>query len=129
MKSPALMVCCCMLVTLLLPPQSHAANLTFLRNSPVFWFNDTDRRMMNDAAMQVLNDADPRAVREWNNPRTRAAGRVESLGRFRSADGMDCRRLRLWNQARGIEGEMTFPVCRVQGGDWRLASGVELTPA
>lgn len=112
-----------------LPLIGHAAGLGFLSNSPVYYFTDADRKLMNEAVAAVLGSDDGKALREWNNPRTGASGKVEGLGRFRSAEGLDCRKLRLWTQAKGIEGQATYPVCRAGDGEWRLASGKALTAA
>ena len=111
----------------LLPLAAPAAGLGFLRRTPIYYFTDGDLKLMSDAALQILNGSDPSAQREWNNPKTGYSGKVQGLGRFKSSDGLDCRKLKLWNQAKGIEGESTFPVCRSAGGEWQLASGKELT--
>lgn len=110
----------------LLPLAASAAGLGFLRRTPLYYFTDSDLKLMSDTALEVLNDSDPTAQREWSNPRSGFSGKIQGLGRFKSSDGQDCRKLRIWNQARGIEGESTFPVCRRAGGDWQLASGKEL---
>lgn len=115
--------------TLLAPLTLTAAGLDFLKNSPIYYFTAADRKLMNDAAQAVLNDADASAQREWKNPRTGYSGRVQGMGKFRSPDGMDCRKVKLWNQAKGIESESVYPACRDKDGQWRLASGVELKPA
>lgn len=115
--------------TLMTPLTAGAAGLDFLRNSPVYYFTAADRKLMNDAAAAVLNDADASAVREWSNPRTGYSGKVQGMGRFRSPDGLECRKVKLWNRAKGIESEAVYPACRDKEGRWRLASGVELTAA
>lgn len=112
----------------LLPAGAVAAGLGFLKNTPLSYFTQADLKLMGDAALQVLNDADPQAAREWQNPRTGYSGKIQGTGKFMSTDGLDCRRLKIWNQAKGIESESVYPVCRdPKDGEWRLASGKELT--
>ncbi len=126
MNKPVLLLLA-LLMTVSMPLPTVAAGLGFLKNSPVYYFDDADRKLMNEAVVEVLNEASGESSREWKNPRTGSSGKVQGMGRFRSADGLDCRKLKLFNQARGIEGEATYPVCRADGGEWRLASGKELT--
>lgn len=118
-----------MLAALTLPLLANAAGLGFLKNSPISYFSDADLKMMNGAVLEVLNAADATTVREWANPRSGYSGKVQGMGKFRTADGLECRKLKVWNQAKGIESESVYPVCRAAGSDWRLASGKELLPA
>lgn len=111
----------------LLPLTAPAAGLGFLRRTPLYYFTDGDLKLMSDAALEILNGNDPNAQREWRNPKTGFSGKIQALGRFKSSDALECRKLKLWNQAKGIEGESTFPVCRSAEGEWQLASGKELT--
>ena len=114
---------------LFLPLAAGAAGLGFLKETPLYYFTDADNKLMNEAVMGVLNDADAEARREWTNPKNGYSGRVQGTGKFRSSDGLDCRRVKLWTQARGVESETMLPVCRDAKGAWRLASGKELTKA
>ncbi|HEY6644956.1 RT0821/Lpp0805 family surface protein [Povalibacter sp.] len=104
----------------------YAAGLGFLKETPLYYFGDADRKLMNEAVQAVLNDASGEAAKEWRNPRNGYSGKVQGTGLFKSEDGLDCRKLKIWMQARGVESESTYPVCRANGGDWRLAAGKEL---
>ena len=104
-----------------------AAGLGFLKNSPIYFFTQADLDLMNETALAVLNDSDPEASKEWSNSKTGYSGRVQSLGRYRSSDGEDCRKVKVWNQAKGLQSEAIYPVCKTASGDWQLASGKELT--
>ncbi len=110
-----------------LSPAVLAAGLGFLKNSPIYYFGKADLKLMNEAALAVLNAPEADAQREWSNKKSGYSGRVQSLGNFRSAEGQTCRKVKVWNQAKGIESEAVYPVCKDQGGEWRLASGTELT--
>jgi hypothetical protein len=48
------------------------------------------------------------------------------MGSFKSTDGLQCRKLRIWTRARGVENIATYPVCKTEQGDWQLSSGREL---
>ncbi len=104
-----------------------AAGLGFLKETPLYYFGDADRKLMNTAVLAVLNDDNGEAAQEWSNPRNGYSGKVQGTGKFKSADGLDCRKLKIWMQAKGVESESLYPVCRDKGGDWRLAAGKELT--
>lgn len=105
---------------------AHAAGLGFLKETPLYYFGDADRKLMNDAVVAVLDDESGEATKEWSNPRTGYSGKVQGTGKFRSEDGLDCRRLKIWMQARGVESESLYPVCRDNRGTWRLAAGKSL---
>ena len=52
-----------------LPAAAGAADLGFLKESPLYYFTDADRKLMNEAVQAVLNDSNVEAVREWTNPK------------------------------------------------------------
>lgn len=108
------------------PTLVGAAGLGFLKDTPLYYFTEQDMQLMFDTANSVLNDPDPTALREWVNPKNKYSGKVESLGAFKSTDGLPCRKLRVWTQARGIENTAIYPVCKTSQGEWQLSSGREL---
>ncbi len=108
---------------------AFAAGLGFLKETPLYYFGDADRKLMNAAVLAVLNDDNGEAMQEWSNPRNGYSGKVQGTGKFTSSDGLDCRKLKIWMQARGVESESLYPVCRDSGGKWRLAAGKELSRA
>jgi len=107
----------------------RAAGLGFLKETPLYYYGDADRKLMNAAVLAVLNDDDGEAMQEWRNPRNGYSGKVQGTGKFKSEDGLDCRKLKIWMQARGVESESLYPVCRDTGGTWRLAAGKQLKAA
>lgn len=117
------------MVTFLVTAASHAAGLGFLKETPLYYFGTADRALMQEAVQKVLADPAPNAVQEWRNPKNGYSGKAQGAGAFRSEDGLECRKLRLWLQAKGIETDSIYPVCRDKEGAWRLASGKSLTPA
>ena len=114
------------LTTLAVVP-AQAAGLGFLKETPLYYFGDADRKLMNTAVLAVLNDDNGEAVQEWRNPRNGYSGKVQGTGKFKSEDGLECRKLKIWMQAKGVESESLYPVCRADGDEWRLAAGKALT--
>lgn len=106
-----------------------AANAGFLKDTALTYLTDDDRKMQVATALAVLEGADANGAREWSNPATGASGRSQSLGNFKSSDGLHCRKLKLSTQAKGIDSEFAFPVCKGKDGEWFIASGKELKKA
>lgn|SRR5690606_7211417 len=125
----ALVCIVAMLVLGLSAMLSHAGNLTFLRNTSFALLDDTDRALQLDAAKRVLESDDARSSQEWTNPSSGSSGRVQSLGIFKSEDGLHCRKVRVSSTSQGVESRLTIPVCRTSDGDWLIASGKQLERA
>jgi hypothetical protein len=77
--APALLV--------LLAVHASATNLSFLKDSPVSYFNERDVELMMAAADEALSDDSHNATREWKNEETGNFGRMEVLGAFNAGDG------------------------------------------
>jgi hypothetical protein len=97
-----------------------AGNLSFLTRSPVSYFNDEDMRLLKEAVLQVLDDKDARAKRSWSNPATGSSGTVEARGAFKTAAGVNCKRVRVTNHAKGVDGDSTYTVCQDADKDWAI---------
>ena len=95
-------------------------NLGFLRNTPLQSFNEQDRALLREAMAEVLNSSDPTASRTWKNDATGSGGTIQSLARFDTADGRECRQLHMQNRrTRGESDALTMSVCRDDNGEWR----------
>jgi hypothetical protein len=101
-----------------MPISAIAVNLSFLGNSPVSFFQPDDVDLMRKNAQEVLDSAQPNAKQSWSNPKTGASGFAQVTGQFTMADGTQCKRLRVFNKAGGVEGVSTFPVCKYSGRGW-----------
>lgn len=123
-NSPRLVIA---IIAASVPMLSSAAGLGFLNNTPLSYFTEQDFQLMRAAVQAVLEDPDPATVREWRNPQNQYSGKIEGLGAFKSANGLQCRKLRVSTQAKGVESAATYPVCRDASNEWHLASGKELT--
>jgi len=96
----------------------QAGNLEFLKQSPISYFNDEDVRLLKEAVTQVMDDKNVRATKEWSNPNTGNSGKVEGRSAFKTAEGVDCRRVRVTNHAKAVDGQSTYTVCKAPGKDW-----------
>lgn len=105
-------------VCALMPICATAVNLSFLGNSPVSFFQPEDVDLMKKNAQEVLDSAQPNAKQAWSNPKTGASGFAQVTGVFTTADGTQCKRLRVFNKAGGVEGVGTYPVCKYSDRGW-----------
>lgn len=106
---------------------ANAASAGFLQDTGHAFLSEEDGALQVEAAMKVLEDTDPRTSRQWRNPKSGSSGRAQGLGNLRSDDGLHCRQLRLWTQAKGVESQFAFPVCKGSDGEWFIASGKKLS--
>src|SRR5262245_11020467 len=95
-----------------------AGNLEFLNKAPISFYNDEDIRMLKEAVTQVLEDKNVRATQDWSNPATGNHGKVEGRSAFKTAEGVDCRRVRVTNHAKAVDNQGTYTVCKVPDKDW-----------
>lgn len=102
----------------LMPIRATALNPTFLGNTPLNFFQPDDFELMRNNAEQVLESTQPNAKQSWSNPKTGAAGFAQVAGQFKTADGTQCKRLRIFNKAGGLESVATYPVCKYSGRGW-----------
>ncbi|HEY4369645.1 MAG TPA: hypothetical protein VGN07_20595 [Steroidobacteraceae bacterium] len=110
---------------------SSAAGLGFLGNTPLSYFTAQDKQLISDTVNLVLADSNPATAREWLTSTDsysgkypgKYSGKVEGLGAFKSTDGLQCRKIRISTQAKGIESAAVHPACRTASDDWQLASG------
>ena len=100
----------------------HAGNLEFLNKSPVSYFNDEDMRLLKETVAQVLDDKDALAKKSWSNPATGNSGEVEALGAFTTAAGVSCKRVRVSNHTKAVDGHGTYTVCQDAEKGWAVDS-------
>jgi surface antigen len=108
------------LVCLFAIPATQAANLGFLKDSPMSYFDDEDMRLLHEAALKVLENKSSRTKERWTNPATGHSGQVEGRGAFTAQDGLACRRVRVSNSAEGVEGQATYTVCKDAEKGWMI---------
>jgi surface antigen len=99
---------------------AYAGNLDFLSQSPVSYFNDEDMRLLKETVTQVLDDKNAYAKKSWSNPATGNSGQVESRGAFKTAAGVTCKRVRVTNHAKAVEGQGSYIVCQDAEKGWAV---------
>ncbi|WP_129777945.1 RT0821/Lpp0805 family surface protein [Peristeroidobacter soli] len=110
-----------------LPGAVSALPTDILGNSPLLHMNDADKKLLYDAVVAVLKSSDVRAVRDWENAATGFTGRVQAQGDMTSSEGLQCRRLQLRTQVRGLQSQFAFPFCKDPKGEWFIASGMKFS--
>lgn len=118
MKIVTVLVTALALVWVFAIPATQAANLGFLNDSPVSYFDDEDMRLLREAALKVLENKSSRAKESWTNPATGHSGQVEGRGAFTAQGGLACRRVRVSNHAHGVDGQATYTVCKDAEKGW-----------
>ena len=109
-------------------PAAGVSGLGFLRNTPLAYFRQQDFDKMMASVREVLDSADPAAKRTWANPKTGASGSVESVGQFTATDGAPCKRLRVRDQIKSLEGVMQYTVCKYPDRGWILNADARPAP-
>lgn len=97
-----------------------------LRETPVMYLTETDKKLQRDAALFVLEHAQPTASREWRNPLTGFSGRIEGQGDLISDPGLRCRKIKVVAQVKGAESVFVVPLCKDASGEWLFASALKL---
>ena len=95
-----------------------AGNLSFLNKAPISFYNDEDIRLLKEAVTQVLEDTNVRATKDWSNSATGNYGKVEGRSAFKTAEGVECRRVRVTNHAKAVDNQGTYTVCKSPDKDW-----------
>jgi surface antigen len=108
-----------MLAVILMGPVV-AANLSFLKGSPLSYFTEEDMRLLREAAQTVLDSDSKGAAEDWHNDATGNSGRFELTDLYVSADGRHCKRVAVITRARGVEQHSSYPLCRAPDGRWSL---------
>jgi hypothetical protein len=107
-----------LLLAALLPAAVGASVYGFLDQGAIRYFRGDDTRMMSENLDAVLSEPADKSPREWRNPKTGSHGRAEVLHSFEH-EGMQCRRVRVSNHARGVDGMSTADMCEVDGA-WKV---------
>jgi surface antigen len=114
----------CVVLPLLAVAGTASAQFRYLSlDSPRMTREDLDRQR---AAAQSLLDKEPPPVgasASWSNPKSGARGRVTMVNARDARVRSPCRRMRYEVSTRGAAGpaDMTFTVCRMPDGAWKIA--------
>ncbi|MBV8143850.1 MAG: hypothetical protein JO184_02495 [Gammaproteobacteria bacterium] len=107
---------------------ASAGNLSFLNQSPLNYFNADDMEMMRQNARKVLDDPAANARQTWSNAKTGASGLAQVRSEFKTSDGVPCKRLRIINKAKGLQGDATYTICKSPDGDWAIHTDAAPAP-
>jgi surface antigen len=101
----------------------HAANLNFLKDTPVSYMKDADRKALNDAAQVALETKKDGESFEWNNSGTGNSvsikGTVTPHDTSKEGD-RTCRTATLVAIAKGQTQSWTPTVCKEGSGPWKI---------
>lgn len=109
-----------LLLLLLSAAPAAAQNMSFLGNSPIAYFTDEDMKLFHATGLSVLEASNSGKTQKWENPATGASGKIKVLKAFVAADGRTCKRLGIYNKARGVEGQSKLTLCKAADGHWRV---------
>jgi hypothetical protein len=124
-KNPQLLreiAVCIMAIAVLLAAArgASAASLGFLSRSAEGKFTDEDVRILQATALSLLSGGVLGQSQDWSNPNSTAHGTLTIVKVFQSAEGFSCKSLRVENRASGLLNRLTFPVCEIRPGDWKI---------
>lgn len=95
-------------------------NLGFLKDAPAAQFSPKDWELLRAAARSVLNDTQDKASQTWSNPESGNHGEIRVTSTWQAEDGRQCKMMQVRNYANDRQGSSRYPVCRTEGGEWRL---------
>jgi surface antigen len=115
----AVLAACAVLISM----AAYAQNgMRSLNNTAMMKFDEADWDLLKGAAIDVLNNPNANASKDWANSANGHHGTVRMHKAYQSPDGRECKQLRLENVAEGIKGAVNYNVCRTADGKWRLDS-------
>jgi common-antigen outer membrane protein len=108
-------------------PASAQTNLGDLRDAPSAKFQPADFELLW-AAVDEASRGKVGTAKTWQNSATGNGGTIKLLKVFTSADGRDCRYLRIDNHAKSLKGSTKQIVCATPDGKWMLDAGAKPAP-
>jgi putative intracellular protease/amidase len=110
------------------PAALAQTNLGDLRDAPSGKFTPEDFDLLWAAVDEVSRGKKVGDVKKWENPATGSGGAIKLLNVFITADGKDCRRLRIDNHAKSLKGSTKQIVCAGAEGKWILDAEARPAP-
>jgi len=103
-------------------------NLGDLRDAPSGKFTAQDFDLLWATVDEVSRTKKPGTAKSWQNAATGSGGTIKLLNVFTTADGRDCRRLRIDNHAKSLKGSTKQIVCAGADGKWILDATARPAP-
>jgi surface antigen len=91
-----------------------ASNLGFLSYSPITFFRGNDEQMMMNNVTETLNTKADGVKSSWKNPQTGTWG-FAIADKTIMRNGVTCRTLTVFNDARQVTGEARYQLCKLNG--------------
>jgi hypothetical protein len=108
---------------------SHAqSNLGEFKDAPSGKFTPQDFEMLWATVDSVSATRKTGTSKSWENAATGNGGTIKLLNVFNTADGRDCRRLKVDNHARKLKGSSKQVVCAGPDGKWMVDSDARPAP-
>jgi surface antigen len=102
---------------------SHAANLNFLKDTPITYMHDADRKALNDAAQKALDHGKDGESFNWSNAGTgnsvAISGTVTPHDTEKQGE-RTCRHVTLVATAKGQTQTWMPTACKTGGGAWKV---------
>jgi hypothetical protein len=112
MRRSALLLCAGSVLALAVTAASAQGNLSFLKDTPLAYFNAEDAKLMRAAALEVLQSSQDGTRKEWGNPATGNGGAITLVTQFSAPDGRPCSQVRVENRAKTM--------CKSPDGRWKV---------
>jgi len=106
--------------TLLAAMPAPAANLRFLRNTPIANFTKEDLQIFTQTLNEVLDKGPDGEARRWSNAASGAKGEIKPLNTF-ERNATPCRRAVISNSAGGRSNTGQYNFCKQSTGQWAHA--------
>jgi len=98
----------------------YSAGWLFLKEAPIRFFSEQDRRLFKEAVQRTLEKVPDREISSWKNPATESAGAMKPIRTYQD-NGKTCRTLEILNRAAGRTGqEIIVDFCKRADGNWKL---------
>jgi hypothetical protein len=112
----------------LVAPVFAQTNISQFKDAPASKFTPQDFDLMWASVHEVSATGKAGALRTWENTATGSGGTIKLLKVFTSADGRDCRRLRVENRHKSLKGSSKQTVCANPEGKWLIDADAKPAP-
>ena len=97
-----------------------SGNWSWLENSPIEAFTDSDWVMLKETARKALDSGKDGDTALWVNHDTGHSGSITPLNTVDN-NSLPCRNTKFFNSADGRTGSSTTRLCKQQDGKWKIA--------
>jgi hypothetical protein len=109
-------------------PAMGQTNISQFNDAPAAKFTPEDFEMFWASVNEVSASRKSGSIKTWENSTTGSGGTIKVLKVFTSADGRDCRRLRVDNRHKKLKGASKQTVCASPEGKWLIDPDAKPAP-